>query len=198
MVNYKNDIVLSLHLGLKTRQVDFSNVFMQSILKEDIYLEPQAGFEPEQEGSSQDTVLKLNKSLYGLVQSLLQWFNHLSEALEGMGFKASSYNPCMFYGKNMVILAYIDDCLFFGKSLKEIDAVIETLEKKGLALSKEENVYAFLGVQVKYDPNKNEYNMAQKELIDKVLKTCGMEQCNTKATPEAWMPLGTNADRRAF
>ena len=64
-------LYLSLHLGLKTRQVDFSNAFVQSTLREDIYLEPPAGFEPEQEGSSQDTVLKLNKSLYGLVQSPL-------------------------------------------------------------------------------------------------------------------------------
>ena len=63
------------------------------------------------------------------------------------------------YGRNMVILVYVDDCLFFGKSLKEIDTVIEALEKKGLALTKEEDVYAFLGVQVNYDSNKNEYNM---------------------------------------
>ena len=40
--------------------------------------------------------------------------------------------------------------------------------------------------------------MTQKGLINKVLKTCGMEQCNTKATPAAWMPLGTNADGRSF
>ena len=40
--------------------------------------------------------------------------------------------------------------------------------------------------------------MTQKRLIEKVLKTCGMEQCNTKATPAAQMPLGTNADGRAF
>ena len=74
--------------------------------------------------------------MYGLVQSPLHWFNHLSEALEGVGFKASAYNPCMFYGKDMVILAYVDDCLFFGKNLKDIDAVIEALEKKGLGLTK--------------------------------------------------------------
>ena len=46
----------------------------------------------------------------------------------------------------MVILVYVDDCLFFGKNLEEIDAVIEALEKKGLALTKKEDVYAFLGV----------------------------------------------------
>ena len=64
-------LCLSLHLNLQTRQVDFSNAFLQSTLKEGIYLEPPAGFEPDIEGSSQYIVLKLNKSLYGLVQSLL-------------------------------------------------------------------------------------------------------------------------------
>ena len=139
---------------------------MQSILKEDVYLEPPVGFEPEQEGSSQDTVLKLTKSLYGLVQSLLYWFNHLLASLKEVGFKASAYDPCMFYGKDIVILVYIDDCLFFGKSLKEIDTVIEVLERKELVLTKKDDVYAFLGIQVKYDSNKNEYNMTQKGLHD--------------------------------
>ena len=58
------------------------------------------------------------------------------------------YDPCMFYGKDMVILVYVDDCLFFGKSLKEIDMIIEALEKKGLALTKEDDVYAFLGYKL--------------------------------------------------
>ena len=149
-------------------------------------------------GSSQDTVLKLNKSLYGLVQSPLYWFNHLTEALNKVGFKQSDHDPCMLYGQNMAVLVYVDDCLFFGKSLEEIDKVIEILEKNGLALTKEDDVYAFLGVQVNYDSNKNEYNLTQKGLIKKVLRTCGMEQCNTKATPANRMPLGTNADGKPF
>ena len=81
----------------------------------------------------------------------------------------------MFYGKDMVILVYVNDCLFFGKSFKEIDIVIEALEKKRLLLTKEEDVYAFLGIQVKYDSNKNKYNMNQKGLIEKVFNTCGMK-----------------------
>ena len=42
-------LCLSLHLNLQTRQVDFSNAFVQSTLKEDVYLEPPARFEPENE-----------------------------------------------------------------------------------------------------------------------------------------------------
>ena len=40
--------------------------------------------------------------------------------------------------------------------------------------------------------------MIQKGLIEKVLKTCRMEQCNSKATLAAKMPLSTNAEGRPF
>ena len=40
-----------------------------------------------------------------------------------------------------------------------------------LSLTKEEDVYAFLGVEVRQDPKTKEFTLTQRGLIDKILKT---------------------------
>ena len=55
----------------------------------------------------------------------------------------------------------------------------------------ENDVYAFLGVEVSSEGGS--ITLTQKGLIDKLLKTCGMSNCNSKAMPASSTPLGTDA-----
>ena len=53
-------LVLAIHEGLYTKQIDFSNAFVQADLKEEVYLNmPPGGFSP-QGHNPKDLVLKLN------------------------------------------------------------------------------------------------------------------------------------------
>jgi hypothetical protein len=165
--------------------VDFSNAFVQAKLNEEVHIDLPSGFgDPDIE----DTVLKLDRSLYGLVQAPMYWYNHLKKALEGNEFVVSDFDPCMFYGKGMVILVYVDDCLFFGPDLGKIDNFILDLEKQGMSLTKEQDVYAFLGIQMDLDKKSGKYTLSQPGLMKKVLRTVGMEDCNRKATPAGGTP----------
>ena len=65
-----------------TKQVDFSNAFVQLTLKEDVYVTMLAGFEGPEGENSKEMVMKLNRSLYGLCQSAFYWFNYLTDALD--------------------------------------------------------------------------------------------------------------------
>lgn len=181
---------------LKTRQVDFSNAFVQATLNEDVYISLPQGYEAE--GADEQMVLKLNKSLYGLVQAPLYWGLHLKAALEDAGFEPSSHDPCLYTNsEGVVVLTYVDDCLFFAKDNSKIDAVIAKLGKKlkmTIEGSNEDTVYAFLGVDVMTDKERGTITLRQTGLIDKILKTCNMENCNTKATPCNVEPLGTDAN----
>ena len=67
---------------LQTRQVDFSNAFVQAALDRDVYVALPRGFGANETGSPKTHVLKLNKSLYGLVQAPMYWNNHLVDKLE--------------------------------------------------------------------------------------------------------------------
>jgi hypothetical protein len=106
-------MTLSIHLGWKMRQIDFGNAFVQSYLEEDVYLTLPPGFTGEH-GDRKERVLKLKKSLYGLVQAPKTWDDHLSEALKQLGYQSSDNDSCMFIGNDLIMLVYVDDILVFG------------------------------------------------------------------------------------
>jgi Reverse transcriptase (RNA-dependent DNA polymerase) len=97
-------MTLSLKENLSTRQVDFSNAFVQAMLDADehIYVETPKGFEYSDDDGDQH-VLKLKRSLYGLVQAPLYWGNHLKDALEKQGLKQSASDPCMYHGDGVIV-----------------------------------------------------------------------------------------------
>jgi len=120
-------LTLTARENLQMCLVDFTNAFAQANLKEEVYVALPSMYDSP---NGLETVLKLNKSLYGLVQAPLSWYNHLTEGLESTGFTQSDNDPCLFFGKGMMVLVYVDDCIFFGKDSKAIDNVIEQLQQK--------------------------------------------------------------------
>jgi hypothetical protein len=75
-------LIMTIVFGLATRQIDYNNAFAQSDLKEDVYVEIPRGY-GKPEG---DMVLKLNKTLYGLVQAPKAFYDHMLTGLENCGF----------------------------------------------------------------------------------------------------------------
>ena len=122
-------LVMSINLGWHTRQVDFSNAFVQAELQEDVYITMPQHFTSDEGLTSTEAVLKLNKSLYGLVQAPMYWFNHLSSVLKQKGFKPSAHDQCLFFGQGFMVLVCIDNCLFFGPDLNKINEFICELEE---------------------------------------------------------------------
>ena len=186
-------LCLAAHQNLATRQIDFSNAFVQATLREDVYIEVPDGY-GSPDYAKGELVLKLDKSQYGLCQAPSYWANFLKAALEKRGLQASEHDPCLYYGKGVICLTYVDDCLWFAKRQDDIDAIIADL-KKDLTLTVEdtgEDAFSFLGVEVKTHEN-GEVELLQTGLIDKVLKLCGVDDgYNSKKTPCVTEPLGTN------
>ena len=58
--------------------------------------------------------LKLKKSLYGLRQAPLKWFEKLRGSLIERGFKQSAQDPCLFLSDKVVAVVWVDDVLFFA------------------------------------------------------------------------------------
>jgi hypothetical protein len=178
-------------------QVDFEAAFVQATLEEDIYVAvPQGYSDPTLE---HECCLKLNKSIYGLVQSSRYWYRHLKKAFEAEGLTMSEHDPCLFYGDGMVVVCYVDDCMFFGKDQKRLDEFKQKLQAQGLNLTDEtDSVYSFLGIDVAPDAETGEVVLRQTGLIQKLITYCNMTDCNTKATPAATTPIGTDAAGEDF
>ena len=68
-------LCLALNQGWVTKQVDFSNAFMQADMDKDVYVALSQGFSvPEGADPQSFYAFKLNKSLYGLCEAPMYWF----------------------------------------------------------------------------------------------------------------------------
>ena len=72
-------------------QVDIITAFLNSPLRETVYIRPPPGY-PEKKGY----VLRLLKALYGLKQASKAWYNTLVLALRELRWRVSLYDPCLF------------------------------------------------------------------------------------------------------
>ena len=184
-------LVLSIILGLKTKQVDYTAAFVQAPIDKDpnwnqmteeerrrsgVYLEMPRGFKEN------GRVLKLNQSLYGLKQSPRNFFLHLKENLEKVGLKQCESDPCLFISKKVVCLVYVDDTLFYAKDQADIDAVINDLRKCEMDLEEEDDVAGFLGIHINRK-NDGTIELTQTGLIDRIVSALNLEDRSPKETP---------------
>ena len=184
---------------LKTRQIDFSNAFVQADLPENeqIFVELPKGF--AQKGV--DTVLKLKKSLYGLVRAPFLWFHTLKDSLVNLGYVPSKNDQCMFVNpeERIIVLVYTDDCLCFGWDDVGLDELVANLRKRGHELDEQsitKNVYAYLGIELNMSGSTVE--LLQVGLTEKILRTVGMENCSPNETPAKEKPLTADQDGDPF
>ena len=84
--------------------------------------------------------VKLDKALYGCVQSALLWYELYSTTLQDMGFKLNPYDMCVanaiIEGKQCTICWYVDDNKVSHVNPKVVDGVIKKIEEKFGKMSK--------------------------------------------------------------
>ena len=103
--------------------VDVKTAFLYGKLDEELFMEQPEGFsEPGQEHK----VLRLKRTIYGLKQAALKWWEVLDESMAALGFKRLLSDSEVFVyiskGKGTVIaIIYIDDALFMGTDLSLVN-----------------------------------------------------------------------------
>ena len=75
---------MAVNLDWKLHQLGVKNAFLNGELEEEIYMRIPPGFEIE---NTRGKVCKLNKSLYGVKQSLRVWFKRFSDTIFQLGYK---------------------------------------------------------------------------------------------------------------
>jgi Reverse transcriptase (RNA-dependent DNA polymerase) len=89
---------------------------------------------------------------------------------------------------------YVDDVILIGPSKTAINTFIQCLRDVGFALTHEGNLAEYLGVHITHDKTKGTFELTQRGLIDKILETTGMLNCNGTYTPAEVTPLGKCED----
>ena len=173
-------LILEVLLKLTSKQGDVTAAFLHGTLdeKEKVYVEMPTGF--RQNGK----VLKLKKSLYGLRQSPRMFWQYLTDAMKSCGMEVSKMDPCLFVGKHVMCICYVDDILFWSKDEKHINDLAIKLRKEGLLLEQEDDAAGFLGVRLTKTPE-GLIEMKQTGLIDRVIENLGLD---TKLSKNKWTP----------
>ena len=141
-------MAVSLKYGYHTRSIDFSSAFVQAKLEKPVWIHLPRGQYPEHFGDDvSDKCLELQKSLYGLSIAPKLWYEHLRERLLARGFKASSFDPCLFYRNNVAIAVYVDDLIMISKDTKILDNIVAELQNE-FTVTDEGTLASYLGIQV--------------------------------------------------
>ncbi|KAK2067205.1 hypothetical protein P8C59_000964 [Phyllachora maydis] len=157
-------------LDWEIEQADFIGAFLNSALREEIYMEiPEGlldlaasnkaiyklllkyGYNP-----STPNIIKLSKALYSLKQSPREWQDKLKILLKSLGYLPLISDPGVFYNAKTChfIVTYIDNCLFIGPNIGYITDLKKQLNKV-YAIEDLGPAAYFLGVQIIRDrPNR--------------------------------------------
>jgi len=184
-----------LQFGLKTKCADFSQAFVQATLEDPIYMHLPRGFE---DANQPDSCLKLIKSLYGISQAPRLWFQHLKKNLEAQGFVQSTYDHCLFYSKHITLVVFVDDIVCAFEDEDKVNKLFKALNPTGDKLTDEGTLQEFLGIDVRRSKDGKEFELTQKGLIEKILKTTNLSECNPNWVPAAKQPLAKDLQGEPF
>lgn len=197
-------LILSVILDLKTVQVDYTNAFVQAKAKPGTFIEMPKLFERP------GYVLELKRNLYGQRDAPIRFFEHLKQGLEQRSLQQSEYDRCLFMSPQVIVLTYVDDCIFFSKSKTNIDKLIKDLQQPknkshfAFTLNVEDDYEGFLGIDIR--PSQNEpdaLELLQVGLIDRIITTLNLDNDDSalRNEPAAAATLGKDESgqpRREF
>jgi hypothetical protein len=102
-------------MGQSLHQMNVKIVFLNGVIKEDVYIDKPQGFEVH---PRETHVCRLKRALYGLKQAPRDWFAHIDSYLTRLGFSKSHANPNLYYkvvnNAPMILLLYVDDLFLIG------------------------------------------------------------------------------------
>ncbi|GKB19681.1 retrovirus-related pol polyprotein from transposon TNT 1-94, partial [Tanacetum coccineum] len=169
------------HKDFTVFQMDVKMVFLNGIIKEEVYVGQPPGFVSKQ---YPDHVYALDKALYGLKKAPRAWYDVLLKFLIDSGFQKGSIDTTLFIkkkGKHITLIQiYVDD-IIFGSTNPKYCTKISNLMVNRFEMSMMGEMKFFLGLQVNQFSNGIFLNQS-KYILD-ILKRFGMENYDMVPTP---------------
>jgi len=129
--------------------MDTKSSFLNSLLKEDVYVEQPSRFENQ---TFLDHVCKLKKALYGLKQAPRAWYDCLGTYLLENGLKKVCADTTLFLLHDsddlLIVKVYVDD-IIYGATNNMLCEKFEKVMQDKFELSLVGEMKFFLGFQIK-------------------------------------------------
>ena len=116
-------LIIANNKKMRLRTLDINHAFLYATLNEELYITHP---------KNARKVTPLRKALYGLKQSPKRWNETLKDFMNEMGLYDSIYSPGLFVSKNgnIMIAAYVDDCIVAARTEQDLDEFIKKLETR--------------------------------------------------------------------
>jgi hypothetical protein len=128
----------------KFLSMDVGSAYLNAEIKRDVYMRIEssladllAKIDPayrelrEADGS---VIVKLQKALYGCVESAKLWFDHLTTKMKALGFTPNGKESCimnrMYNGKQLTVCIYVDDLLCSCEDETALDWFLDEMTKE--------------------------------------------------------------------
>ena len=160
--------------------MDVIIVFLNSILKEVIYVEQLKGYE-----IGYNLVYLLLRVLYSLKQVPREWYYTIREFLEECGYRYIEADHSIFINKitRLIVSVYVDDLQIIGaKNSNEIQKLKDLLSTR-FSMTDLGPIRQYLGMEITRDRNKKTLRISQGRYIQKILDRFGMTDCALYPTP---------------
>ena len=178
---------------------DATRAFLWGDLTRTIYMRYPPGYVSP---SGLNGVWRLLKSLYGLKQASLIWYNLLRKVLGALGFLRSEFDHAVFIYKrswggeevHCILAMHVDDGMAGSTSL-EFLTFIKGEIKKAFGIKDLGPLKNFLGVQFERNVETHELWIHQEMFIDSLLAEYELTDCNAIKTPlDSDHPFGLPTD----
>jgi len=184
-------LAVSVMFDWVTANIDFTNAFVQADMDRPTWIHMPRGFRST---NGPNTCLRLLKSLYGTSRGPRLWFEFLSRGLRKLGLKPSDNDPCVWTRTGLIVAFWVDDAALCAPDQKTIDKFVSDLIEEGFNLTVEGTLTEFLGIKLERNRENGTMTMTQRGLINKVLETTGLKDCNPNHTAASTTPLGKDPE----
>lgn len=150
--------------GLEMRQFDAINAFVNSELDEVVYVTQPPGH--QQKGKA----LRLVRALYGLRRSPRLWLLTLTDALRQLGLSSTNEDPCLFVGRGIIALVYVDDIIlaYHPDHREDAEAITMALQKR-FEMRYEGDGDVFIGIKIIRDRSTQSIYLNSTDYIKKIV-----------------------------
>nr|GEY71713.1 hypothetical protein [Tanacetum cinerariifolium] len=169
-------IAYTIHKNMVVYQMDVKTAFLNSNLREEVYVSQPDGFVDQ---DNPNHVYKLKKALYGLKQAPRAWYDMLLLFLISQDFSKGLVDPTLFIRRNsndlLLVQIYVD-YIIFAASTPELCDLFANLMCSKFKMSMMDKISFFLGLQTSQSPRGIFIN--QSKYAFESLKKYNFESCD--------------------
>ena len=163
---------LAAHYGWNIEQMDAVTAYLNSDIDVILYIETPTGYKIV------GKICLLRKTIYGLKQSARQWSKDLNRSMIKAGLKRlmsdySAFAKNLGTSKVVIVIVYVDDFLFFGPDLTEIN-IIKSFLADQYKMKDLGSCGQFTGIKLERNLEAKTISLSQRVYIQKALDQAGM------------------------